>query len=534
MIVAWEAFRAGLMGRKHWLRNVLSGLAVGVVSLPLSMAFAIASGVSPALGINTAIVAGLCVSLFGGSRYQVAGPTGAFVPLLLSVVRQYGLGGLQVATLMAGIMLIIMGWVKVGGLLKYIPTQVIVGFTAGIGVMLFLGQVNAFLGDRNGWPDLSTSAIGAGALLVLVGIRFIPYLRHVPGPLLVLLLGGGLQAIWAFPTVETIGTAFGPISARLPRPYFPGGLEWDSYVTLLAPAIAIAILCAIESLLSAVIADGMAGTRHDSNQELIGHGIGKILSPLFSGIAATGAIARTATNVRAGATSPLSGIICGCTLILLLIFCAPLAQFIPLTVLAAILFVISYHMVDFSYFLHLIRNTSRSDVAVLIVTFILTISCGLVIAVNGGIILSALLLMRRLASSTDIDCSRPSEAVGSLETLIHLPPEISVYTVSGPLFFAMVERLEETLGRVQAEVQTVILRLAKAPFIDTTALANLRRAIRRLEISGKRLLFCEATEKVARSLKRAKIQDSLADDNPQKTLVEAVDLVRIPPSTESQ
>jgi SulP family sulfate permease len=529
VVIFWEAFRTGLFGRRHFFKNTFSGVVVGVISLPLSMAFAIASGVTPAAGIYTAIVAGLCVSLMGGSLYQVAGPTGAFVPLLFSICAEYGVGGLQMATLLAGVLLIAMGFAQFGRLLKYIPTQVVVGFTSGIGAVLFCGQIGHFVGDDGGWlscVDWPTALIGIGCVAVLLWSHRVPAVRHIPAPLLVLLLSGTLQAIFKFPTVDTIGSTFGTIPATLPRLAWPPGIGFQNCIDLLSPAIAIALLCAIESLLSAVVADGMTGTKHQPNQELIGQGIANVLSPLFGGIASTGAIARTAANVRAGASSPLSGVVCALVLTFILLFCAPLAQYIPLAALAAILLQIAFNMMAFPYLLHLLRHAPRTDMLILLATFALTVFCGLVIAVNVGVLLSALLLMQRLASTTRIECNSPRETVENIELLAHIPDDVIVYTVSGPIFFAMVEKLDYAISQVKSHVSVVILRLSAVPFVDTTAQANLRRAIQKFDGAGRKFIFCEASQKLNHKLRRAHIHDSLRDGNSHRSLKEALDAAK--------
>ncbi|MDR3316881.1 MAG: hypothetical protein LBS68_02295 [Puniceicoccales bacterium] len=397
MIAAMGAWFCGLFGGDHRLNNVLSGFVVGIISLPLSMAFAIASGVSPEAGLYTAIVAGMCVSLFGGSPVQIAGPTGAFVPLLAGICENFGPQGLGMATLLAGIILIAMGLARVGGLLKYIPKHVIVGFTAGIGVSLFVGQWHHFCGNYGGSirPNLPTTVLGLLSLAIFLWVPRIPLIKHLQAPLLVLVVAGGICSAFPMATVATVGTSFGEISSSLPRPAIPGTMHWKFLLQLSGPAFAIAVLCAVESLLSAVVADDMAGTKHRSNRELIGQGIGNLLSPLFGGIAATGAIARTAANVRAGATSPLSGVVCALTLLAILMFCAPLAQFIPLASLAAILLVVARRMVNFSYFFRLLRRNQWARAVVLLITCAFTVSCGLVVALQVGVLLSAIMRRRR-------------------------------------------------------------------------------------------------------------------------------------------
>ncbi|OYV47382.1 MAG: sodium-independent anion transporter, partial [Burkholderiales bacterium 21-58-4] len=378
-----EAYRSGLFERKHLLPNIVSGLLVGIVALPLAMAFAIASGARPEQGLYTSIVAGFLVSAAGGSRIQIAGPTGAFIVILSGITAKYGITGLQVATLMAGMILLMLGMARMGVIIKYIPDPVIVGFTAGIGVIIWVGQWRDFFGlpavtgkhfHQKLWellhalPHLhaTTTLIAIMSLALVIFSPRIPGLKRVPGPLVALIVATALQAAFHFPGVRTIGSAFGGIPQGLPAFSMPG-ITTSQVIELIGPAFTIAMLGAIESLLSAVVADGMAGTRHDSNQELIGQGIANIVSPLFGGIAATGAIARTATNIRNGGSSPLAGIVHSVTLTLIVIFLAPLAVNIPLAVFAAILFVVSWNMSEARRFVAMIKRAPRADVVILLV-----------------------------------------------------------------------------------------------------------------------------------------------------------------------
>lgn len=396
-----EAYRAGLLARPQWLPNVVAGVIVGIVALPLSMAFAIASGARPEQGLYTAIVAGVCVSLLGGSRTQIAGPTGAFIALLAGITATHGIAGLQVATLLAGLMLLAMGLARMGGVIRFIPPAVIMGFTAGIGVIIFVSQWRDFLGlppvagdafheklanlvlampDAHGW----TVAIAA----VLFAPR-VPGLRRIPGPLVGMVAATVVQAAFALPGVATIGSAFGGIPVGLPAFAWPD-LTRAQVLTLVGPAFTIAMLGAIESLLSASVADGMAGTRHDANQELVGQGLANIAAPLFGGFAATGAIARTATGIRNGATSPVCGLAHVATLVLVLVVAAPLAAQIPLAALAAILFVVAWNMSDVPRVVRLLRRAPLAERAILMITFLLTVFVDLVVAVNVGVILAFL------------------------------------------------------------------------------------------------------------------------------------------------
>ncbi|MEJ7902045.1 MAG: SulP family inorganic anion transporter, partial [Thermomicrobiales bacterium] len=416
MIAVLDAKRAGLLRREHWVSNLIAGTIVGVVALP--MAFAIASGVRPEQGIYTAIIAGLVVSLAGGSRVQIAGPTGAFIVVLAGIVSTHGLAGLQLATLMAGLILVVMGVLRLGAIVRFIPAPVIAGFTAGIGVIIWVGQWDAFFGlpkpegERfhekllhliRSLPDLDPATTGLAALgltILLVNPR-IPRLRRIPGPLIAMVVVTLLQNAIGFSGVATVGTAFGGIPTGLPS-FTPPNVSFGMIVDLLGPAFTIAMLGAIESLLSAVVADGMSGARHDSNQELKGQGIANVACALFGGIAATGAIARTATNIRNGGTSPIAGVTHSLVLVAIVLVLAPLASDVPLAVLAAILFIVAYNMSDVRHFVRMARGAPAADVGILLVTFVLTMFADLVIAVNVGVLLATLQFLRRMSTSREV------------------------------------------------------------------------------------------------------------------------------------
>lgn len=408
MIALIEAYKSGLLKPKHWMPNITAGIIVGIVALPLSMAFAIASGAKPEHGLYTAIIAGLATGIFGGSRVQISGPTGAFIVILSGITNEYGIEGLQIATLLGGFILVLMGLIKFGNILKFIPQSVIVGFTAGIGVLIFIGQwkdffglvldteykahfVDKFIDILQGFPSLNinTTLLGCFTLFILLlSEKFIKFkfIKKVPGPLIALLAGAFIQAYFNLEGVNTIGSVFGGIPNQLPALKIPI-ISFAESFDLIGPAFTIALLCAIESLLSATVADGMIKTHHHSNQELIGQGFANILAPLFDGFAATGAIARTATNIRNGGNSPLAAIFHSITILLTMLVLAPYANYIPLCSLAAILFMVAYHMTEFPKFIMIIKHGSRNDVFVLITTFILTVVTDLVTAVNVGIIL---------------------------------------------------------------------------------------------------------------------------------------------------
>ena len=531
MIAVLEAHRAGLLARVHWLPNLIAGLVVGIVALPLAMAFAIASGARPEQGIYTAIIGGGLISIFGGSRLQIAGPTGAFIAILAGITAKYGIAGLQVATLMSGVMLLLMGLARMGGVIKFIPAPVVVGFTAGIGVIIFIGQWSEFFGlpkpvgehfHEKLWhllqslPNVHFSTLSfalLGLLLVLLTPK-IKLLARVPGPLVAMMVVTLLQMILHIPGVATIGSAFGGIPTGLPTFVVPE-MSVPQIITLIGPAFTIAMLGAIEALLSAVVADGMSGTKHDSNQELIGQGLANIVVPFFGGFAATGAIARTATNIRNGATSPLAGIMHAITLIAVLLFLAPLASDIPLAVLAAILFVVAWNMSEVKHFTHLLKTAPIADRLILIITFVLTVFADLVVAVNVGMILAILHFLRRMSDAVETLPVDETELHTELARhgIEHLPPDLLVYEIAGPMFFGAVENFERALVQTQADPKTLIIRLRRVPFMDITGIQVLEEVMQKLRLRGIRVMLCEANERVLAKLQRAGvINEGAAED----------------------
>ena len=540
MIALLEARRAGLYARQHWLPNIVAGVIVGVVALPLAMAFAIASGARPEQGLYTAIVGGGLVSIFGGSRLQIAGPTGAFIAILSGITAKYGVAGLQVATLMAGIMLLLMGLARMGGVIKFIPAPVIIGFTAGIGVIIFVRQWRDFLGlpaiqgdhfhDKlwhlvQALPQAHLATLGL-ALLSLALVIYSPRIKglsRVPGPLVAMVVVTVLQAVLQLPGVATIGSAFGGIPQELPSFSLPD-LTASQVIMLIGPAFTIAMLGAIESLLSAVVADGMTGTRHDSNQELIGQGIANIAAPLFGGFAATGAIARTATNIRNGGTGPVAGIVHALTLIAVLLFLAPLASSIPLAALAAILFVVAWNMSEARHFAHMLRKAPTADRAILVITFLLTVFADLVVAVNVGVILAILHFLHRMSEMVEthpVDArtlSRELEAYG----LAALPPGVLVYEIAGPMFFGAVENFERALLQTHTDPQSLILRLDRVPFMDITGIQTIEEVVVALRKRGVRVLMCEANERVFGKLEKAGVLEALLPGDYCSTFNEAL------------
>lgn len=535
MIALIEAQRVGLFRRGNWLPNVVSGVIVGIVALPLAMAFAIASGAKPEQGIYTAIVAGLLVSALGGSRLQIAGPTGAFIVILSGITAKHGIDGLQIATLMAGIMLLAMGLTRLGSVIRFIPAPVIVGFTAGIGVIIWVGQWRDFFGLPAVAGDhfhqkllhlvevlpqfhLATTTIALMSLALVTGSPRMPYLKRVPGPLVALVAATAVQALFQFDGVVTIGSAFGGLPRGLPGFTVPS-VTLARVIELIGPAFTIAMLGAIESLLSAVVADGMAGTRHDSNQELVGQGIANIVAPLFGGFAATGAIARTATNIRNGGSSPLAGITHALTLVLVILFLAPLASSVPLAALAAILFVVAYNMSEIRHFARMVRRAPRADVAILLITFTLTVLTDLVVAVNIGVILATLHFLRRMALSVEV--SRQDEHELRRETQAPLPPGVLVYGIEGPFFFGAVENFERALIQTHTDPRILLIRLSRVPFMDITGLQTLEEVIGKLKKRGVAVLLSEANPRVQGKLRKAGVLAAVGEGNYLETFAEA-------------
>ncbi len=529
MIAILEAGRAGLLGRTHWMNNLMAGVVVGVVALPLAMAFAIASGAKPEQGLYTAIVAGGLTSLFGGSRVQIAGPTGAFIVILAGITAKYGIEGLQVATLMAGVMLVLMGLTRLGGVIKYIPDPVIVGFTSGIGVIIFVGQWKDFLGlppvegaqhfHEKFWHllqsmpglHLETALLGMFTLAVLLLSPRV--FKRVPAPLVAMVVATVAHWGYGFEGVATIGSAFGGIPQSLPHFALPS-VTFGEVLHLVGPAFTIALLGAIESLLSAVVADGMTGHKHDSNQELIGQGVANIFSPLFGGFASTGAIARTATSVRNGATSPVAGIVHALTLIVIVLVLAPLASHIPLCALSAILFVVAWNMSELHRFGHMVRTAPKADVAVLLITFALTVFGDLVIAVNIGVMLAALLFMKRMAEAVSVDRQQEEVLIDEIDDASFvLPPGAVVFLMEGPFFFGAAERLESALEKVHGHADVLVLRLGRVPFVDATGMQSLWDLLDTCRRHKTRLVLCEARQNVLEKMRRAGLLGQLGERN---------------------
>jgi SulP family sulfate permease len=545
MIALLQAKADGLWVRSQIRNNVIAGLIVGVVALPLAMAFAIASGARPEQGLYTSIVAGVMTSLFGGTRLQISGPTGAFIAVLAIITAQHGIAGLQIATLMAGVILMAFGFARLGAVIKYIPNPVIVGFTAGIGVIIFVGQWKDFLGltpapaglhfHEKLWslimalPTISPATTGLAALslaILTVGAR---YLKRVPAPLVALLVATVIQSTFHFKGVATIGSAFGGIPRTLPTLSFPS-VTLAQVFSLVGPAFTIALLGAIESLLSAVVADGMAGTRHDSNQELIGQGLANLAAPLFGGFAATGAIARTATNIRNGATSPLAGLVHSGVLVLVILLLAPLASTIPLCCLSAVLFVVAWNMSELPHMARLVRTAPKYDVVILLLTFFLTVFVDLVVAVNVGVILAALLFMRRMADAVQVERQDGAgEQDHTASTTLSRPDHgVVIYSIEGPLFFGAAEKLERTLAHIQRPATTLVLRMGNVPFLDATGMNAIEEIVQDFQRHGARVMLVELRPNVRYKLDRGGVIATVGEVNVIDTLEQALALTRPP------
>lgn len=490
----------------QFLADLAAGVTVGVVALPLSMAFAIASGVKPEAGIFTAVIAGFIISALGGSRVQIGGPTGAFVIIVYGILAKYGAANLVICTMMAGFMLLVMGLTGLGAAIKFIPYPVTMGFTSGIAVLIFSTQIKDFFGlavdkvpgefvekvkvlgehfSTLQWPTL---ALAAASLLIIV-LWPQKWARRIPGSIVALLFGTLLVMIFQIP-VETIGTRFGGIPQGLPKLLIPD-LSWSNIQNLFPPALTIALLAAIESLLSAVVADGMIDDRHDSNQELMAQGLANIASPLFGGIAATGAIARTATNVKNGGRTPIAGIIHALALLVILLVAAPLAKFIPLATLSAVLVLVAYNMGEWHHFARL-RQWPKSDSAIFLATFGLTVLIDLTVAVEVGMVLAAVLFIKRISETTQIMAvDESTDTEGAHHSLVgkDVPDGVLIFRVFGAFFFGAADKLETALKEAKQEPKILILRMRKVLAMDATGLNALEDLYEKLHRNGKHLIL---------------------------------------------
>ncbi|HWP83365.1 MAG TPA: sulfate permease [Bacteroidota bacterium] len=501
-------FREGYT-TKQFISDATAGVTVGIVALPLAIAFAIASGAKPEQGLYTAIVASVIVALLGGSRVQISGPTGAFIVVIYSIVRQYGYEGLAIATLIAGVLLVLMGIARMGVLLRFIPYPVVVGFTSGIALIIFSSQIKDFFGlpiqnlptdfvekwiaysEASIYLDWTSAAVGAGSLLIIL---LWPRVTHrIPGSLIAILVATALVHFLDIPT-ETIGSRFGNVPNHLPEPRLPT-ISWTLVNQMFSPAITIALLGGIESLLSAVVADGMLGTRHRSNMELVAQGAANIVSPLFGGIPATGAIARTATNIKTGGRTPVSAIVHALTLLLIMLLFGQWASLIPLATLAAILIVVSYHMSEWHSFAKTLRG-QKSDAAILLTTFFLTVVIDLTVAIEVGVILAALLFLRQMANVTQVqlitkDLEEQEEEADDPKAIAKrdVPKGVEVFEVYGSLFYAAVDQFKDALRLLEEPPKVLILRTRNLFAIDASGLRAIEDLHKRTKKEGTILII---------------------------------------------
>jgi SulP family sulfate permease len=529
--------------RDKFSGDVIAGITVGLVALPLAMAFAIASGVPPQAGLYTAVVAGFLISAFGGSLTQIGGPTGAFVVVVFGIIGRYGIDGLYMCTLLAGIMLVILGATGLGTAVKFIPRPVVVGFTNGIAVIIASTQIKDFFGLQTGpvpgeflgrmqtlaksFSTLSgyeTSMSVLGLAIILLCAR---YLKKIPGYVVALFVGTALVWVFRLP-VETLGTRFGGIPSGLPAFKIPQ-LRFDLIRPLISPAITVAMLGAIESLMSAVVSDRMSGDKHNPNVELVGQGIANIFSPLFGGIPATGAIARTATNIRSGAKTPVAGMLHALTLLSVLIFAAPMAKFIPLAVLSAILLVVSYNMGDWSEIPELLK-LSRLEIGTWLITFGLTVFADLTVAVEAGMIMAALVFIRKVTRSTTVSQVTPEYVEDGRAHILQdkkIPDYAAVFRIHGPFLFGATDKLGEVLHRLEELPAIIILRLRNMTAIDATGLQAIEEFADAIHASGRGLILCGAPERPAQLMRRLDFEKHLGRENICGNIGEALDRAKV-------
>ena len=525
--------------KQQLVKDIISGIIVAIIALPLSIALAIASGVGPEQGLYTAIIAGFFISFFGGSRVQIGGPTAAFVVIIYGIVTQYGTDGLIVATILAGIILVLMGICHFGSLIKYIPYTITTGFTCGIAVTLFVGQLKDFFGlSIESVPSefidkmisygkhigtINWVALVIGLVAVAIQLIWPKVTDKIPGSLVAIIVTT-LIVYFADLPVNTIGSVYGELSSSFPGFHVPS-ISLELISEMISPAFTIAILAGIESLLSAVVSDGMIGDTHKSNAELVGQGLGNIFSGLFGGIPATGAIARTAANVRNGGRTPIAGIVHCITLTIILLVLMPLAALIPMTTLAAVLLVVAANMADWKSFFHLCKTAPKSDILVLVTTFVLTVVFDLVVAIEVGVVMAALLFMKRMSETADVKSwkytEQPDITPGEAEKMLAIPKSIRVFEISGPLFFAAADQLLQINSKQYTKV--VVIRMRSVPAIDASAMKNLRELADRAKKKKIQLVFSHVNEQPMHVMEKDGFVDYIGKDNFRKNIVEALD-----------
>ena len=524
--------------KETFMSDLMAGIIVGIVALPLAIAFGIASGVSPEKGIITAIIAGFIISLLGGSKVQIGGPTGAFIVIIYGIIQQYGEAGLIVATLMAGILLILLGVFKLGAIIKFIPYPIIVGFTSGIAVTIFTTQIADIFGLNFGGEKVPGDFIGkcmiyfrhfdtvnwwnaVVSILSIIIIAITPrFSKKIPGSLIaIIVVTIGVYVLKTYAgidSIDTIGDRF-TIKSELPEAAIPT-LNWEAIKDLFPVAITIAVLGAIESLLSATVADGVTGDKHDSNTELIAQGTANLITPLFGGIPATGAIARTMTNINNGGKTPVAGIIHAIVLLLILLFLMPLAQYIPMACLAGVLVIVSYNMSEWRTFKALLKNP-KSDVTVLLITFFLTIIFDLTIAIEVGLVIACILFMRRVMETTEISVIKdeidPNDEldIAVCEEHLIIPAGVEVYEINGPYFFGIATKFEETMAQLGDRPKVRIIRMRKVPFIDSTGIHNLTSLCKMSQKEKITIVLSGVNEKVHKTLEKSGFYELLGKQN---------------------
>lgn len=523
--------------KKTFMSDVMAGVIVGIVALPLAIAFGIASGVTPEKGIITAIVAGFIISMAGGSKVQIGGPTGAFIVIIYGIIQQYGIQGLTIATLMAGVFLLLFGLLRLGTIIKFIPYPIIVGFTSGIAVTIFTTQIKDLFGLSmtevpsdfiEKWIAYFQSLDTIDAWSAIIGVVSIiiiaitpRFSKKIPGSLIAIILmtlfALILKNVFEIASVETIGDRF-TINSELPDAQLPE-ITWETVKALVSPAFTIAILGAIESLLSATVADGVIGDHHDSNTELIGQGLANLATPIFGGIPATGAIARTMTNINNGGRTPVAGIVHAVVLLLIFMFLMPLAKYIPMTCLAGVLVVVSYGMCGWRSFVMLLKNP-KSDITVLVITFLLTIIFDLTIAIEVGLVIACLLFMRRMAETTDvkvvldeIDPYEDTDLKHENNEHLIIPKGVEVYEINGPYFFGAGNRFEEIMANMGDRPKVRIIRMRKVPFVDSTGIHNLSNLCLMSQKEGIQIVLSGVNPKVHKVLEHAGFYDMIGEEN---------------------
>ena len=518
------------------ISDVIAGIIVAIIALPLSVALAIASGVSPEKGLYTAIVAGFVISLFGGSRVNISGPTAAFATIVAGIVAQFGTSGLVIATIMAGIILIVMGFCKVGGLIKYIPETITTGFTSGIAVTILIGQLKDLFGVTypQGANPIETiekievfiksvstinyQSLIVGIISILILALWPKVSKKIPGSLIVVILG--IAAVKLFDIeVNTIGDLY-TVSSNLPAPAFPE-VDWQLIKALIPSAFTIAILAGIESLLSCVVSDGMINDKHNSNTELIAQGIGNVFSGIFGGIPATGAIARTAANVKNGGRTPIAGIVHAIVLLLILVVLMPYAAWIPMPVIAAILIMVAYNMCHMHQFIYICKSAPKSDIAVLVLTFVLTVVFDLVVAIEVGIIVTMVLFMKRMGDVTEV---RAWDDGADDESLKDIPKDTRVFEINGPMFFATAEMVSEISP--DEHIKVVVVRMRNIPMLDISALISLKKIHKTLTKRGIRVLYSHVNEQPMSVMKKSGFYDVAGEENFLPSIDESLELAR--------